>query len=210
MSRTHTVIPGDTLSGIAASYLGSPGRWPEIAAANRLHNPDHIEVGQVLVIPNDQHITATATRAAQVVGPVDAALVLRLRPGWFLSSPWGWREFAGYPRHLHTGHDLAGLPHGTPIRVGVACRVHLSGFNEGGYGYYVVVETPDGARWLLGHLAAEPHPAGATLAAGDTLALVGSTGASTGPHIHLECWTAGAPDFTSRVDPAGLYRVEDD
>lgn len=210
MSRTHTVVSGDTLSGIAASYLGSPGRWPEIAAANaNVYNPNMIRVGQVLQIPDgDEHHEAAASLAADAAGPEGAALVLRLPAGWFVSSRWGWREFAGYRRHLHTGHDIAGPPAGAPIVLGVAVRVHTSGFNEGGYGYYVVVETVDGGRWLLGHLHASGPVAGAALEAGQTLGLVGSTGASTGPHIHLESWAPGAADWQGARDPEGLYRIE--
>ena len=206
---TYTVVAGDTLWGIAARHLGAGDRWPEIAAASRVHHPDLIHPGQVLTIPTDgAHAAAADTLAAETIGPEGAGLVLRLPGGWFVSSRWGWREFAGYQCHLHTGHDLAGMANGTPIRLGGAARVHLSGHNTGGYGHYVVIKTADGARWLLGHLAQPGPHAGATIEAGQALALVGSTGASTGPHIHLERWPAGGADWKSAVDPAGLYRVE--
>lgn len=205
---SHTVVAGDTLSALAASYLGSPHRWPEIASANRLPDPDALAIGQRLAIPVDGDLAhATESRAVDALGPESAPLVLRLPSGWYVSSRWGWREFPGYPRHLHTGHDLAGMVSGSPIRLGVSVAVYRIGYDPDGYGYYVVIETDDGARWLLGHLAAEA-PAVDRVVAGDTLALVGSTGASTGAHIHLERWSPGAPDFTARVDPEGLYRVE--
>ena len=50
-SRTHTVVSGDTLFNIAKQYLGDGNRYPELAAANGIANPDHIEVGQVITIP---------------------------------------------------------------------------------------------------------------------------------------------------------------
>ena len=50
-ARTHTVASGDTLFNIAQQYLGDGNRYPELAAANGIANPDHIEVGQVITIP---------------------------------------------------------------------------------------------------------------------------------------------------------------
>ena len=50
-SRTHTVVAGDTLFNIAKQYLGDGNRYPELAKANNIANPDHIEVGQVITIP---------------------------------------------------------------------------------------------------------------------------------------------------------------
>ena len=49
--RTHTVVSGDTLFNIAKQYLGDDNRYPELAAANGIANPDHIEIGQVINIP---------------------------------------------------------------------------------------------------------------------------------------------------------------
>ena len=49
--KTHTVVAGDTLFNIAEQYLGDGNRYTELAAANNIANPDHIEVGQVITIP---------------------------------------------------------------------------------------------------------------------------------------------------------------
>ena len=49
--RTHTVVSGDTLFNIAKQYLGDGNRYQELATANGIANPDHIEVGQVINIP---------------------------------------------------------------------------------------------------------------------------------------------------------------
>lgn len=49
--QTHTVVAGDTLFNIAKQYLGDGNRYTELAAANNIANPDHIEVGQVITIP---------------------------------------------------------------------------------------------------------------------------------------------------------------
>ena len=76
---TYTVVAGDTLWGIAARHLGAGDRWPEIAAASRVHHPDLIHPGQVLTIPTDgAHAAAADTLAAETIGPEGAGLVLRL------------------------------------------------------------------------------------------------------------------------------------
>ena len=49
--KTHTVVSGDTLFNIAKQYLGDGNRYMELAKANNIANPDHIEVGQVITIP---------------------------------------------------------------------------------------------------------------------------------------------------------------
>ena len=49
--KTHTVAEGDTLFNIAKQYLGDGNRYMELAQANNIANPDHIEVGQVITIP---------------------------------------------------------------------------------------------------------------------------------------------------------------
>ena len=49
--KTHTVVAGDTLFNIAKQYLGDGNRYTELAKANNIANPDHIEVGQVIEIP---------------------------------------------------------------------------------------------------------------------------------------------------------------
>lgn len=49
--RKHTVVEGDTLFNIAKAYLGDGNRYQELAKANNIANPDHIEVGQVITIP---------------------------------------------------------------------------------------------------------------------------------------------------------------
>ena len=203
----YTVQPGDTLWDLAVAHLGAGERWPEIAAASRVHHPDRLYPGQALIIPTDgSQVAATASHASDTAGPEAAGLVLVLPAGWFVSSRWGWRAFPGSPRHMHTGHDIAGLLGGTPIRLGVPATVALSGYDADGYGHWVVLEVAGGARWLLGHLAAA---AGAHPSAGEVVGRIGSTGASTGPHIHLEHWPPGAAPFTERRDPEGLYRIED-
>jgi len=89
----------------------------------------------------------------------------------------------GRPR-FHKGVDIA-APSGTPIQAAAAGRVVFSGRNKG-YGNMVMLEHADGRRTLYAHAEALYVKVGATVAAGQTIAAVGSTGHSTGPHVHFE------------------------
>jgi murein DD-endopeptidase MepM/ murein hydrolase activator NlpD len=89
----------------------------------------------------------------------------------------------GRPR-FHKGIDIA-APSGTPIQAAAAGRVVFSGRNKG-YGNMVMLEHADGRRTLYAHAEALYVKVGTNVAAGQTIAAVGSTGHSTGPHVHFE------------------------
>ena len=88
-------------------------------------------------------------------------------------------------RKGHTGMDLA-VPTGTPIRTALGGTVTVSKYNAGGYGYYVCIDHGNGLVTLYGHCSQLLARVGQTVQAGDIIALSGSTGRSTGPHLHFE------------------------
>lgn len=98
-------------------------------------------------------------------------------------------------RKGHTGMDL-GVPTGTPIRAALSGTVTVSKYNAGGYGYYVVIDHGNGLSTLYGHCSQLLVRVGQTVEAGDIIALSGSTGRSTGPHLHFEVRVNG-----ERTDP---------
>lgn len=93
-------------------------------------------------------------------------------------------------RKGHTGMDLA-VPTGTPIRAALPGTVTVSKYNAGGYGYYVMIDHGNGLATLYGHCSKLLAKAGQTVEAGDIIALSGSTGRSTGPHLHFEARVNG-------------------
>ncbi|MHB8573144.1 MAG: peptidoglycan DD-metalloendopeptidase family protein [Candidatus Dormibacteria bacterium] len=99
--------------------------------------------------------------------------------------------YAGvYYAHFHTGLDIA-APVGTPVRAAAAGTVVLAteSVEKGqlvGYGRYVLISHGGDYYTLYGHLSAITVSAGDELTAGQVLGLVGSTGRSTGPHLHFE------------------------
>ena len=89
----------------------------------------------------------------------------------------------------HNGIDIA-IPTGTPIRP-VASGVVVYSGSRSGYGNTVVVEHDNGIITLYAHNSRLLVTQGQPVTSDSTLALSGSTGRSTGPHLHFEAWQAG-------------------
>lgn len=96
----------------------------------------------------------------------------------------------------HNGIDIAAAA-GTEIRAPASGTVLRNDYQENGAGNYVVLGHSDGSQSKYFHMQhRSQYPVGSTVSAGDVLGQVGSTGRSTGPHLHYELWKDGAP-----VDP---------
>jgi len=95
---------------------------------------------------------------------------------------------------MHEGIDIAATI-GTPIHAAASGTVIHAGW-LGGYGNLVVVDHGDGLATAYAHASAILVAVGQQVSQGDTLSLVGSTGNSTGPHLHFEVRVNG-----SAVDP---------
>ncbi len=94
----------------------------------------------------------------------------------------------------HTGVDMA-CPVGTPVVNVMSGQVTFAGYDGSGYGYLVVVEN-EGVQSFYGHLSRIDVQVGQTVEAGTVVGATGSTGWSTGPHLHWEVRVNGTP-----VDP---------
>jgi murein DD-endopeptidase MepM/ murein hydrolase activator NlpD len=101
---------------------------------------------------------------------------------------------------LHAGIDLA-TTEGTPFKAIHAGKVTAAGFN-GGYGYAITVEQSDGTEIIYAHARRLLVQAGDTVQAGQPIGLVGNTGYSYGPHLHVEIHVNGEP-----TDPIPLLRA---
>lgn len=112
------------------------------------------------------------------------------------SSPFGWRmhPVLGY-RRFHAGLDF-GASYGSTIRAADSGTVIMAGW-YGGYGNAVIIDHGKGITTLYGHTSQLLVSEGQTVQRGQAIALVGSTGLSTGPHLHFEVRKEGEP-----VDPA--------
>ena len=123
-----------------------------------------------------------------------------------VSSEYGWRKnpVSGVNR-LHAGIDLA-APGGTPIYAAASGYVQVAGWSSGGYGNYVIIyhgSMSDGNAYstLYGHMKSVATSAGKYVKQGELIGYVGSTGNSTGNHLHLEVWKGGSK--ANAVNPRG-------
>ena len=118
-----------------------------------------------------------------------------------MSSPFGVRldPFLGRPA-IHTGIDLRGET-GEPVHATAAGRVSIAG-REGGYGNMIEINHGNGLATRYGHLSEIDVKVGQTVHIGDIIGRIGSTGRSTGPHLHYETRING-----EAVDPQKFLRA---
>jgi len=141
---------------------------------------------------------AAQRRAAGITGGVEVT-----GPGSFswpvtgtITSPFGWRSnpFGGSPE-FHQGLDIA-APTGTTVTAAAGGTILMAQW-YGGYGNYILIDHGGGYSTGYGHLSAIYVSNGQTVTRGQAIGAVGSTGQSTGPHLHFEVRINGKP-----VDPA--------
>ncbi|MCF7521542.1 M23 family metallopeptidase [Neisseria sp. ZJ106] len=108
-----------------------------------------------------------------------------------ISSPFGYRVHPiRHTVHMHTGIDYA-APIGTPVRAAADGKLTFKGW-RGGYGHTVMLVHANGVETLYGHLSAFSDAQG-SVRAGDIIGYVGTSGQSTGPHLHYEARVNGQP-----------------
>jgi murein DD-endopeptidase MepM/ murein hydrolase activator NlpD len=100
-------------------------------------------------------------------------------------------EVGPYSPRGHAGLDIA-APSGTPIYAAAGERVVLAAMTGGGYGIQVLIEHPDGTETRYAHLSEARVGAGERVRGGELIGRMGSTGYSTGPHLHFEVIRDGA------------------
>jgi murein DD-endopeptidase MepM/ murein hydrolase activator NlpD len=91
---------------------------------------------------------------------------------------------------MHKGIDIANST-GTPIIAVQNGRVTFAGWSDGGYGYLVEISHEDGSRSLYAHQSRILVQEGEEVRQGQQIGLMGSTGRSTGPHLHFEIHSPG-------------------
>lgn len=123
-------------------------------------------------------------------------------PGYTrISSPFGYRICPYHGRELHGGVDIP-APHGTNILAAKSGTVVVSTYGSS-YGNYVAISHADGSRTMYCHMSARLVSVGDPVVQGQVIGKVGSTGNSTGNHLHFEVWTNNSS--SSRVNPMGYF-----
>ncbi|GHV94444.1 peptidoglycan-binding protein LysM [Spirochaetia bacterium] len=184
----YTVKNGDTLSSIAEKYKSEA---EAIQIANELFSED-IHDNTVLFIPGARldWVNLQEINGDLFIWPV---------PG-YITSPYGYRKspFTSI-RQFHSGLDI-GSPMGSPIRAAMSGRVSAVGWDDV-LGNYVVISHHSGYRTLYGHMSVARVKAGAYVGTGERIGDIGSTGLSTGPHLHFTVYKNGIT-----VNPRSLMK----
>ena len=185
----HSVKSGETMQGIAKTY---GIKVTDILQYNHLENISALAIGDQIFIPTDdlpvKKIPAAIARNTTPISktPMFGGGIKTLISdvGYFIEPLVNYHKTQGF--HGRNGVDL-GAPIGEPIRAAASGEVLIArgGWN-GGYGNYVVLQHPNGTQTVYGHASKLLVSEGQTVKQGQTIALVGSTGNSTGPHLHVE------------------------
>jgi len=187
----YTVKKGDTLGGIIKK-LG--GDLTKAVSYNKLAGTYDISIGQTLIIPGGKPISAPPaiqkTNIAKVSDLIKPNVGSPNLSGSGLIWPTVTRRLSQYFGWKHTGIDVDG-EFGDPIWAsadGVVSRVKYLKYD---YGYHVIIDHPDGKQTLYAHLQKIFVTQGQTVTKGQSLGEMGSTGRSTGSHLHYEVRIGG-------------------
>ncbi len=192
------VAKRDTLAKLADKY----GSTKESVLLANAMKSESLIAGSEIFLPGGKLVAVTEVRiATNKNGRVRTATV-KISSGsvrgfrWpvlgQISSPFGWRKSPfGRRRVFHSGLDIR-APRGTEIKAGASGVVVHSGW-MGGYGKAVVISHSKGLTTLYGHCSKLIARKGMRVSQGQTIALVGSTGRSTGNHVHFEVRVNGTP-----------------
>lgn len=187
--QQYVIQPGDTLSKLSQKFGISV---EDLVQTNDIQNPDLILTENNLVIPvtDTENYTATIqegswqSRQIAVAAPLPEVGPRASRYVWptrgTLTSGYGWRW-----GRMHRGVDIA-APVGTPVIASSMGTVEFAGWNQGGYGNLVDIRHPDGSLTRYAHNSELLVTQNQQVHQGQVIAKVGSTGYSTGPHLHFE------------------------
>ena len=124
--------------------------------------------------------------------------------GYRITSNYAWRiNPVTRVREFHKGIDIAGLGYGKPIYSANNGTVYLAKYSSS-YGNYVVINHNNGYYTLYAHMKSidSKIKVGKTVSRGQVIGYIGSTGMSTGPHLHFELWNG----LWSRISPWTFYK----
>ena len=181
----HTVKSGDTVKSIAKKYDGDAD---EIISYNGLEGGAILAVGDIVTIPGGEIAAPSYGSASQIIYGTGGPRY----EGYYLRPLVNARRTQGL--HGYNGVDM-GAPHGTAILAAAAGQVIISrgsGWN-GGYGKYIVIKHPNGTQTLYAHNSQNIVYGGEQVVQGQVIGYVGSTGRSTGSHLHFEVRGAANP-----------------
>ena len=200
----YTVKSGDTLSGIAQKYGGNE---QQILETNGIALAEAIEPGQDILIPGGEPPAPPVQVAAAPRSILERVFVGNTNPPPSIpasSQRFIWptpnhRINQYYRGRYHTGLDIEG-DYSSPIYAAAGGTVEYASADRSGYGLHIIINHGNGFRTLYGHASKIFVKSGQRVSQGQTIAMVGSTGRSTGTHLHFEIRSGGTP-----LNPLAYY-----
>ena len=186
----HSVKSGDSLSSLSVKYGVTV---EDLLDVNDLES-QVLTAGQILFIPGARLSSETLRMA------MGELFTWPLKGSWRLTSNYGRRAdpFTGVTS-FHTGIDMA-MPSGTPVYSSMSGKIESVGYTNI-FGNYVIIKHVNGYQTLYSHLTKSLVKSGQNVAQGAKIGLVGSTGYSTGPHLHFTVFKNG-----KLVDPMTVLK----
>ena len=190
---------------LTRSWTPPAGRLTPGAYVARLHAVDRAgrTLRRTATASGRSRLTVLAPPAPAPVPPPAAAVgsgVFPVQGPYTLGDPFGAKRGDA----THRGQDILAAE-GTPVATPRGGIVTWRAYQAGGAGYYVVIDADDGRDFVFMHLqdGSISVDKGAAVTAGQVFARVGSTGRSTGPHLHFEIWPSGwySSDASQPIDP---------
>lgn len=182
----HIVVKGDTLSSLAKKYMGEVQNIIDCPYNNLDPENPQIVPGDKLIVPGGiKPYVARQVTAYNGPIPTDAQKgsgIFVWPTSGRVTDRFGFRTFSG---RWHNGLDISNAQ-GTPVRAADSGFVIFAGWHNSGYGNIVIIDHQNGFRTYYAHLSTYYVSAGQSVGKGVLIAAMGSTGNSTGPHLHFE------------------------
>ena len=176
----YTVKSGDSLAAIVKAYNTN---LENVLDVNDLES-ETLKAGQQLFLPG---IALDSNTLKNALGEL---FMLPIQAKFRWSSPFGYRiDPIANVKSFHTGTDMA-CPTGTPILAAMSGKVVTAGQNRI-YGNYVIIDHQNGYQTVYAHMSKIIATKGQWVSQGTRIGLVGSTGYSTGPHLHFTVYKNG-------------------
>lgn len=193
----HTVAKGHTLKSIAKLYKVDVS---DIAFYNGIVPDSKLAIGDKIMIPVGDMADEGGDKPAPNLNTAPArdqnyyALYpLQNLIGYFINPVPTGRKTQGLHGPGNRGIDI-GAPKGTPIYASASGKVLIARIGwSGGYGNMLILQHPNGTKTLYAHMTRLATSTGEEVARGEVVGYVGSTGRSTGPHLHFEVFNARNP-----------------
>jgi murein DD-endopeptidase MepM/ murein hydrolase activator NlpD len=208
----HEVKSGDTLEAVAKANDVDADR---VVALNELTSQTLV-IGQVLILPGargEAYPTPKPTKRPTVRTPTVSRPTTRNTsrsttkpPSRYTGGAFAWPVAGGYIsqyfRYGHPALDIA-ADYGTGVKAAAAGKVIFAGWKSNGGGYQIWISHGSGLYTTYNHLSSVAVSSGRSVGRGSFIGRIGTSGWSTGPHLHFEVWRGGIWNGGSRVNPLG-------